>query len=78
MTRLVFWSLRRRKRLAFLAAKGLTARAIAPRLASAEHAPTPLSVRVAAERFGIRLLNRGDRPPKRPAKGMRAAGRRLE
>lgn len=55
--------------MAALAVKGLAARAIAPRLASAEHVPTPLGVRMAAARLRIRLLNRGGQPPKRRRKG---------
>ena len=71
MAGLVFWTEKRRKRLAALAAKGLSARAIAPHLATREHAPTPVAVRDAARCFGIALVNRGGRPPKRKRKGKR-------
>jgi len=70
---LVFWTAKRRKRLAALAAKGLTARAIAPRLATPYHAPTPQGVRDAARRYGIKLLDLGGRPPKRKRGGHGAA-----
>ena len=62
---LMFWTAKRRKRLAALATKGLSAREIAPRLAGPEHTPTPDAVRMAAVRFGIKLLSRGGRAPKR-------------
>ena len=74
MAQLVFWTVKRRKRLAALAAKGLSARAIAPRLAGAEHAPTAEAIRKTARRFGIKLLDRGGRPPKRK-RGERKAAR---
>jgi len=62
MAALVWWTAKRRKRLAGLAARGLTAREIAPRLASTEHAPTPAAIRQMARRYGIKLLDRGGRP----------------
>jgi len=65
MAGLVFWTAKRRKRLAALAAKGLTAREIAPRLVGTEHAPTAEAIRKTARLYGIRLLNQGGRPPKR-------------
>jgi len=65
MAGLVWWTVKRRKRLAALAARGLTARQIAPRLASPEHAPTPAAIRQTARRFGIKLLDLGGRPLKR-------------
>lgn len=65
MAGVVFWTEKRRKRLAALAAKGLSARAIAPHLATREHAPTPQGVRDAALCYGIALLNQGGRPLKR-------------
>ena len=76
MAGLVFWTEKRRKRLTALAAKGLSARAIAPRLASAEHAPTPQGVRDAARCFGIALVNRGGRPPKRKHGAANRKGKR--
>ena len=69
MALLMFWTAKRRARLAALAARGLTARQIAPRLASSEHAPTPAAIRVAASRFGIKLLDRGGRPPPKRKRG---------
>ena len=76
MPGLVWWTAKRRKRLAVLAARGLTARQIAPRLASSEHAPTPAAIRVAASRFGIKLLDRGGRPPKRKRGAEKRKGKR--
>jgi len=71
MPKLTFWTVKRRKRLAALAAKGLSAREIAPRLAGPEHAPTAVAVRTVAARYGIALVNRGGRPPKRKRRGKR-------
>lgn len=76
MPKLTFWTVKRRKQLAALAAKGLSARAIAPRLAGPEHAPTAVAVRTAAARFGIRLLDRGGRPPKRKRGAEKRKGKR--
>ena len=76
MAGVVFWSAKRRKRLAALAAKGLTARAIAPRLATPYHAPTPQGVRDAAQRYGIKLLDQGGRPPKRKRGTQKRKGKR--
>jgi len=76
MAGLVFWTAKRRKRLAALAAKGLTARAIAPHLATREHAPTPQGVRDAARRYGIKLLDQGGRPPKRKRGAAKRKGKR--
>jgi len=69
MAGVVFWTAKRRKRLATLAAKGLSARAIAPYLATREHAPTPVAVRDAARCFGIKLLDRGGRYLKKRKRG---------
>ena len=77
MAGLVFWTAKRRKRLAALAAKGLTARAIAPRLAIPQHAPTAVAVRTVAQRFGIALLNPGGRPPKRKRGAAKRKGKRI-
>ena len=71
MAGLMFWTEKRRKRLAALAAKGLTAREIAPRLATSFHAPTAEAIRKTARLCGIRLLNQGGRPPKRKHGGKR-------
>jgi len=77
MALLVFWTAKRRKRLAALAARGLTARQIAPRLASPEHAPTPAAIRQTVRRFGIKLLDRGGyRPPKRKRGARKRKGKR--
>ena len=65
MALLMFWTAKRRKYLAALAARGLTARQIAPCLATPDHAPTPAAIRQAARRLGIKLLDLGGRPPKR-------------
>ena len=62
MAQLVFWTAKRRNRLAALAARGLSAREIAPHLATTEHAPTAESIRKVARRYGIKLLDRGGRP----------------
>jgi hypothetical protein len=76
MALLMFWTPKRRKRLAVLAARGLTARQIAPSLATPYHAPTPQGVRDAARRYGIKLLDQGGRPPKRKrGKRKRKGGR---
>ena len=76
MAGLVWWTVKRRKRLAALAAHGLTARQIAPRLASPEHAPTPAAIRQTARRFGIKLLDQGGRPPKRKRGAEKRKGKR--
>jgi len=76
MALLMFWTAKRRKRLAALAAKGLTARAIAPRLATPDHAPTPAAIRQAARRLGIALLDQGGRPPKRNRGAEKRKGKR--
>ena len=76
MPKLTFWTVKRRKRLAALAAKGLSARAIAPRLAGPEHAPTAVAVRTVAARFGIALVNQGGRPPKRKRGARKHKGKR--
>jgi len=64
MAGLIFWTAKRRKRLAALAAKGLSAAKIAPRLATPYHAPTAEAIRKTARLYDIRLLNQGGRPPK--------------
>jgi len=69
MPKLTFWTVKRRKRLAALAAKGLPAREIASRFATTKHAPTPQGVRDAARRFGIKLLKRGGRPRAKRKRG---------
>jgi len=76
MAQLVFWTAKRRKRLAALAAKGLSAREIAPHLATTEHAPTAESIRKVARRFGIKLLDQGGRPPKRKRGAAKRKGKR--
>lgn len=76
MAQLVFWTAKRRKRLAALAAKGLSAAKIAPRLATPYHAPTAESIRKAARRFGIKLLDQGGRPPKRKRAAAKRKGKR--
>jgi len=76
MAGLIFWTAKRRKRLAALAAKGLTAREIAPRLVGAEHAPTAEAIRKTARLCGIRLLNQGGRPPKRKRGTAKRKGKR--
>jgi len=76
MAGLVFWTAKRRRRLASLAARGLTARQIAPGLATPYHAPTPQGVRDAARRYGIKLLDQGGRPPKRKHGGRKHKGGR--
>jgi hypothetical protein len=76
MAALVFWTAKRRKRLAALAAKGLTARSIAPRLATPYHAPTAEAIRKTARLYGIRLLNQGGRPPKRKRGARKRQGKR--
>jgi len=77
MAGLIFWTATRRRRLAALAAKGLTAREIAPHLAGAEHAPTAEAIRKTARLCGIRLLNQGGRPPKRKHGAEKRTGKRI-
>jgi len=76
MAQLVFWTAKRRNRLAALAARGLSAREIAPHLATTEHAPTAESIRKVTRRFGIKLLDRGGRPPKRKRGAAKRKGKR--